>query len=150
MRALSLWQPWASAMAHGLKCNETRGWSTRYRGPLAIHAAKRWTRAELDFLADVPAEFTCDGMSDIYLLPLGKIVGVCELWDCIGTDDALNDGLTAREEFWGNYGVGRFAWLTRNMVRLPEPIPYCGAQGLFEITGHAEALLKSQIGSAAQ
>lgn len=28
MRALSLWQPWASAIAAGAKKIETRGWST--------------------------------------------------------------------------------------------------------------------------
>jgi hypothetical protein len=42
MRAISLWQPWASAIALRLKSNETRGWATTYRGPLAIHAALRF------------------------------------------------------------------------------------------------------------
>lgn len=40
MKAISLWQPWASLIAHGVKTIETRSWSTPYRGPLAIHAAK--------------------------------------------------------------------------------------------------------------
>lgn len=40
-RALSLWQPWASLIALGVKTIETRSWNTYYRGPLAIHAAKR-------------------------------------------------------------------------------------------------------------
>ncbi|TRU31740.1 MAG: ASCH domain-containing protein [Microcystis aeruginosa Ma_QC_B_20070730_S2] len=41
MKAISLWQPWASLVANGLKLYETRGWPTKYRGVLAIHAAKR-------------------------------------------------------------------------------------------------------------
>lgn len=41
MKALTLWQPWASLIAIGAKTIETRGWSTSYRGPLAIHAAQR-------------------------------------------------------------------------------------------------------------
>lgn len=41
MKALSLHQPWASLVALGVKTIETRSWSTSYRGPLAIHAAKR-------------------------------------------------------------------------------------------------------------
>lgn len=41
MKALTLWQPWASLVALGVKTIETRSWSTRYRGPLAIHAATR-------------------------------------------------------------------------------------------------------------
>src|SRR5437868_804524 len=44
VKALSLWQRWASAMALGWKRIETRHWSLSYRGLLAIHAAKRWSR----------------------------------------------------------------------------------------------------------
>jgi len=41
IKAISLWQPWASAMALGFKKNETRHWATKYRGPLLIHAAQK-------------------------------------------------------------------------------------------------------------
>lgn len=41
IKALSLWQPWASLIAIGAKKIETRGWSTKYRGPLVICSAKR-------------------------------------------------------------------------------------------------------------
>jgi len=40
-RALSLHQPWASLVALGVKGIEMRSWSTKYRGRLLIHAAKR-------------------------------------------------------------------------------------------------------------
>ena len=40
IKALSLWQPWASAIAVGYKHYETRSWKTDYRGWLGIHAAK--------------------------------------------------------------------------------------------------------------
>lgn len=56
MRAISLWQPWASAIALGSKRIETRSWSTSYRGPLAIHAAKSWTNVQKLFAA---TEHTC-------------------------------------------------------------------------------------------
>ncbi len=39
MKALTVWQPWATLVAIGAKRIETRSWSTSYRGPLAIHAA---------------------------------------------------------------------------------------------------------------
>lgn len=39
MRALSLYQPWASLIAFGEKKVETRGWATDYRGPLEIGRA---------------------------------------------------------------------------------------------------------------
>lgn len=34
MKAVTLWQPWASLVAAGVKRIETRSWKTSYRGPL--------------------------------------------------------------------------------------------------------------------
>ena len=45
MKALTLHQPWASLIAVGAKKIETRPWSTKYRGPLAIHAGKHRPRS---------------------------------------------------------------------------------------------------------
>jgi hypothetical protein len=67
MKAISLWQPWASAIALGWKKNETRHWSTDYRGPLLIHAAKKivpWPSIEIQNLFDGIAPRPSD-------LPLG-------------------------------------------------------------------------------
>jgi hypothetical protein len=54
MKALTLWQPWASLMAHGLKTIETRPvtafWAKNFRGSLAIHAAKNWNEDVLELL----------------------------------------------------------------------------------------------------
>jgi hypothetical protein len=38
IRALTIRQPWAAAIAHGDKRIENRTWPTQYRGPLLIHA----------------------------------------------------------------------------------------------------------------
>jgi ASCH domain len=38
--ALSLKQPWAALLAHGLKTIEVRNWPTARRGPVLIHAAR--------------------------------------------------------------------------------------------------------------
>ncbi|MHC4404130.1 MAG: ASCH domain-containing protein [Planctomycetota bacterium] len=40
MKALTICQPWAWAIIHGPKPVENRGWATKYRGPLAIHAGQ--------------------------------------------------------------------------------------------------------------
>lgn len=42
MKTLTVRQPFAWAIARGHKPIENRGWTTEYRGPLAIHAAKKW------------------------------------------------------------------------------------------------------------
>ena len=47
MKALTVWEPWASLMACGRKNIETRSWPTNYRGPLLICAAKRKVKKEL-------------------------------------------------------------------------------------------------------
>ena len=69
MKALTLWQPWASLVALGWKSVETRCWSTKYRGPLAIHSAAKlppdWLgasrhRREFEFeLGEVLKEVRC-------------------------------------------------------------------------------------------
>ena len=50
MKALSIKQPWAWAIACGHKTIETRTWSTTYRGPLLIAASKTPDRAMMDWL----------------------------------------------------------------------------------------------------
>ncbi len=40
MKALTLYQPWATLVAIGAKRVETRNWTTSYRGQLAIHVSK--------------------------------------------------------------------------------------------------------------
>lgn len=147
MRAISLWQPWASAIAAGVKTIETRSWATAYRGQLAIHAAKRWTRAEdefwLSFVFDDPKSsaseaFTRIGINSSQQLPLGCIVATCEIYDCLSTssdDDAKKLAAHPQSEDeanWGNYSENRFAWLLRNVKWLPTPIACMGRQGFFE------------------
>lgn len=56
MRAISLRQPWAHAVVHFGKTLENRRWSTKYRGPILIHAAKGMTVAEYEEAADFIAE----------------------------------------------------------------------------------------------
>lgn len=43
MRAITVKQPWAWAIAHGGKSIENRSRGTTYRGPLAIHAGLAWS-----------------------------------------------------------------------------------------------------------
>lgn len=41
MKVLSIKQPWASLIAHGIKPIENRGWKTNFRGTILIHASKK-------------------------------------------------------------------------------------------------------------
>jgi hypothetical protein len=137
MKALTLWQPWASAIVAGLKRNETRHWFTPYRGPIAIHAALisdadlQMRFAEKLERAGNAAAFARIGITCWDDLPLGKVVATAALVDCLHTDQ-LNFSLDSPEYEWGNYTQGRFAWMLDTIVPLPTPIAVKGMQGLWE------------------
>lgn len=146
MKALSLWQPWASAIAGGSKRAETRSWCTSHRGPLAIHAAKRpitvYERAGYEDYGAWIAAMEQLGEDWLDELPYGVIVATCTLVDCRGTGtfgpeiDEEKPGYA--DCFWterdmGDFSPGRFGWVLENISRLKEPIPYRGRQGLFNV-----------------
>ncbi|HEY7309443.1 MAG TPA: ASCH domain-containing protein [Gemmataceae bacterium] len=74
--ALSLKQPWAALLAHGLKTIEVRRWPTARRGRILIHAA-RVPDERPEAWAHVPPE-----MRETAQL-LGGIVGAGDLIDCL-------------------------------------------------------------------
>ena len=121
---LSLWQPWATAIALKLKKNETRSWSTGYRGWLGIHAAKRpMTKAESRMIDSIWLQRP---------MPFGAVVCIVRMVGCERTE-SVRDLVSDQEEWWGDYSDGRFAWITSplDMIELAEPIPLLGHQGLF-------------------
>lgn len=125
VKALTLWQPWASLVALGVKTIETRSWSTKYRGPLAIHAAVRkpprvWTQDDgyAPPAADIigmgrhwesfedryqPGQFGYDWVG-----PLGAVVATCTLVDVLPIHEQLcNCGLRSTYVGIGTGGLGR-------------------------------------------
>lgn len=156
MRAISLWQPFATAIACGSKRIETRHWSTDYRGPLAIHAAKRVHKLELQHIgacwnwcgALAPTgKQMGDGKALWDLLPFGAIVATCVLVECRPTDlftqaeldtprraeGATTDALNWTERQMGNFELGRYGWVLENVRPTRWPIPFKGAQGFFNV-----------------
>ena len=84
MKALTLHQPWATLVAIGAKRVETRSWATKYRGPLAIHAAKVVRKAEpmpLALVSAIHAALLAAHWSKRY--PLGAVVATCTLVDVV-------------------------------------------------------------------
>lgn len=135
--ALSLTQPWASAMALGVKRVETRSWSTQVRGLMAIHASKGmpvWAK-EFAFTEAYP-----------YLkhepewFPRGAIVAVGELIDVVPTSQ-IRDRLTEQEEFFGDYADGRYAWIFDRVRPVPSPIPCSGALGIWTLKPETRSAL---------
>lgn len=126
IKTLSLWQPWASLVAAGVKLHETRHWATKHRGPIAIHAAKT-----LD-VAGAP-ELLCQtvlGQHWSRIVPVGMVVAVANLTTC-DPAERVADHLTPADLASGNFTRGRFAWRLDRARRLLRPIPAVGRQGLF-------------------
>lgn len=162
MKVLTLTQPWATLVAIGAKRIETRSWMTKYRGPLAIHAAKGLgpvggisglidVCSQEMFRSVLEAAGVLEGGMRKDRMPLGAIVAACRLVACVPTT-AVEDGffggprsietgvvrlwkLTDQERAFGNYAAGRFAWLLADIRALPEPIPCKGMLGLWEYDG---------------
>lgn len=118
MKALTIHQPWASLIAAGVKTIETRSWSTRHRGPLAIHAGKarpectQWEDGPFDdigphqfggwvnddgHLVEDPWWLSLAPMHREYIrMPLGAVTAVANLVDVVpmieGADEPPETG----------------------------------------------------------
>lgn len=96
MKALTLTQPWATLVAIGLKRIETRSWSTPYRGPLAIHAAKSlgsMTTGEFVRLcSSEPFRSALGTEGDLTVR--GAVVATCRLVDVVPIEGENAQGYT--------------------------------------------------------
>jgi hypothetical protein len=127
MRAISLWQPWATAIVLGRKTIETRSWFTPYRGPIAIHAAKR--------PLDVEELLLCSELG----MPqtghaFGAVVAIADLISCMRTEGLAP---SIEDRAWGNFTPGRYGWVLANVRPLTPPVPARGMQGLWNWDGDA-------------
>jgi hypothetical protein len=130
----------------GVKKFETRSWPvprSLIGERIAIHAAKRTTKAEEEFWMDVVLDrsgnrevyaeaFAKIGVNKWSDLPRGAIVGYATIAASNLTQDVTNK-ITEIEAEWGNYSQGRWAWLLTNIDPIA-PVPCIGRQGFFDYT----------------
>lgn len=146
MKALTIHQPWATLIARGEKWLEVRSWATDLRGMVAIHASSRRDRAA-ELLAEHREAWPRlreHGLDDLDQLPFGAVVAVAVIAGVhrisarrpIGVDETRPEYLRQHLalHLWPE---GHFAWELEQVVRLPEPVPCRGRQGLWELDGHA-------------
>eukprot|EP00927_Polykrikos_kofoidii_P033714 TRINITY_DN28541_c0_g1_i1.p1 TRINITY_DN28541_c0_g1~~TRINITY_DN28541_c0_g1_i1.p1 ORF type:complete len:320 (-),score=32.36 TRINITY_DN28541_c0_g1_i1:242-1201(-) len=88
---LSLWQPLASFLAHGLQRIEGRGWSTKFRGPLWIHAgSKQVSPEDIAKWESLYREVHATDGNNVKLpeaYPTSALVGLVEVVDVIAADE---------------------------------------------------------------
>lgn len=134
MRALTVYQPWASAECLGLKGNETRARPTKYRGPLALHAGVKWSATQEQAYAEIDAYLRGSGKSGLPAvreLPFGAVLAVCDLIDCLKVTEENVTSFSMFESIAGDLSIGRYVWVLDRVKPLREPIRCRGAQGLW-------------------
>ena len=136
MWAITLWQPWASMIADGMKTIETRGWAPpgKVMGQrIAIHAGRKMVvpEARLWGLENEPtgcivatARLVC--AHKVLKPPVAKGV-----WVSLAHDH----GNTIPVDRFGDFGEGRWLWMLADVEKLPEPVPIKGGQAFWEWKG---------------
>lgn len=118
MKAISLWQPYASLVVHDAKSIETRKWNTNFRGQLLIHAAQNQQNVLTDIIRTEPfldtlislgykigGNHSINGPSNkVDDLPRGAIIGSVRLVNCVPTDN-LHVGSTIGSVYQDRAGV---------------------------------------------
>jgi activating signal cointegrator 1 len=141
-KVLTIRQPWCDLILGGAKWCENRSWSTKYRGPLWIHAASKVEEDEIrawreeagyDFRTESP-----------FGLKTSAIVGRVELVACVPVEDLedfraggtvksladVGDHLRKVNDDTWKYVSGPICWLIAN-VEPCAPVACNGKLGLW-------------------
>src|SRR5512144_1472468 len=123
MKALTLKQPWAWAVAYVGKDVENRTWRTTHRGLIAIHAGGRSDREAI-----LPNRIRHPRAGE---LVFSAVVAVAEITDVVDHSRS--------KWFFGPYG-----FVLLNVVRLPTAVPCPGWLGLWTLPVDVEKRVKLQ------
>lgn len=136
-KVISLWQPYASLIAWGLKTIETRSWHPGNRlhagDTLLIHAAKRKPQAYEKRLFKSPllaGTFAEQGIESLDDLPYGAIVCATRFIEALPSE-ALVGTIGGLERLLGNYQPDRWGWRLELLKVAETPILLKGQQGVF-------------------
>ena len=136
MRAITLWQPWAWAIAHAGKDVENRTWApprTVLGQRIAIHAGKRIARGAFpwpDGVASPPDRTVTSA-----------IVAVTRVAGSLRPGELFSP--TRTPEIW--WLPEQFGWLLAGTVALAEPIRCGGHQGVWTLSREIEDAVGRQI-----
>lgn len=135
--ALTLHRPWAELILAAGKDVENRTWSTKYRGPLLIHAGKTWDRDGYAWAAMVwtgPDSFGADWISPDPDDHATGIVGIVDLVDVLnGTSPSP----------WAMRN--QFHWRLTNPRMFAEAIPCRGFQQLWTPPAELQPMIDAAV-----
>lgn len=121
MRCITIVQPYAWAVAVGVKIFENRKWSTNYVGPLAIHAGLSRERLGEGFVMD---DLLIPEPREEYLV-FGAIIAIGDLVACWPVKKIPKD-----KQHWS--AEGPFCFEIRNVRQLKTPFRCRGSLSLWE------------------
>jgi hypothetical protein len=143
IRGLSLTRPWPFAFVaqprrHGVapKRIENRSWMPPKRligHFLALHAAKSWDEEGREFIAETTGLYVPSKSES----PDSEIFAVCMLGGFMRHEQDHRMTPEQRPWFFGPYG-----WLCAEFVRLRNPVPCKGAQGLWTFNEKPDVLAR--------
>lgn len=142
--ALTLHQPWASAIVSGPKRIENRIWAP----PSGVIGRRIWIHAGLSYATDRHAEvLDLWPALDELVLPTGAIIGSAVVTGYV--HDQPDGGVRVvgagtHEMFDDPWWIGPCGWLLGDVRALPEPVPCRGAQKLWRIPADALARCRAQ------
>jgi len=128
MKALSIKQPWATLIAHGIKDIENRTWRTKFRGRIYIHASAKaaiyqFTDQQTTVLHNTPTIFR-DNFDDHVF---SAIIGEVDIVDC----EIGHSSVWAEHAAPGDKPI--YNWVLANPVLYDQPIENVkGALSLWE------------------
>ena len=128
MKILTLREPFATLITNKKKYIETRSWKTNYRGELYIHASISKIGKSIDGRVELIKLINNAEMS------YGYILCKCDLVDCIEMTEEYIEKIKKEEPeqyICGEYSVGRYAWILKNIKLLDKPIPAKGQLGIW-------------------
>lgn len=150
MRALTVQQPWAAAILYCGKLIENRTQLWTYRGPLAIHAGKRWSESggESELITGVYDRMIAEhGSFDAEAWSArGAIIGVVDLVDCHPDAGCCRPwGESSYVEHGGRSRRNVTHLVLENPRALPAPIPVAGQLGMWNVPTDIAHLIEQGI-----
>lgn len=160
MKAISIKQPWASLIAHGIKDIENRTWACpkKHIGQrVLIHASKRkrwveptsiFTRAQFDIIRDdarfIRGSNTNPQMIDSAIIGSVQIVGCIinhpSIWAektenyTVGMNPKLHEDITGKKVIYN--------WVLANPILYANPIPAKGKLSFWDYPGIKEVKIE--------
>lgn len=113
MKALSIKQPWASLIAHGIKDIENRTWKTNFRGRIYIHASGLYAKGGFSLINSDQRVLAnmYESWKPLYLddLPTSAIIGEVDIIDCV-----INHPSIWAEKSEGFWNPIKGKWISRS------------------------------------